>query len=554
MRKINSNDVYTFIFWMLCFSSFSAFSHGIIESPASREAFCGMESKPDEIYRESMTHEKCRPIMTKEDGSMDNSIYNFMAVLTHTTGRSNKSIDQLPTNVCGFNSENWGRGKTPWDKAMDWPTVLINGGTQQFIWNISWGNHFSDTEEFVYWITKADFKFDPTKELTWDDFESTPFCKLSYNDAQANANPNIIPDKTNNRFTTTCNVPLRQNRAVIYAEWGRNKSTYERFHSCIDVEFSNEGDHNPTDIKALIKPLPQEIKGAAKITLDGSASQGNKLSYSWSIDAENVSNYSLSDNQSAKAQLSLPDVGTEQTVTVNLTIKQNDKSDHISVKFMHLPAVNSIWQSIGKTTLSTLEPGDKLQLRLVDDKGKDYYLPAEPILLDDETARQENAVYALAQAINDKNDFSAKIGILSDDNKTIEAVRAVDENRIYIPVKSPINKGYLHLIKGTKPVGSCIVKRKDGSGNYWLGYDIFAEQTPFVLNFEGTGIDLTKISIASGVFPDVQILDKDKLLINKKPNWVSKTTPGFIGFNEANHGSYAAFSNPETAVCETSSN
>ena len=30
-------------------------------------------------------------------------------------------------------------------------------------------------------------------------------------------------------------VPERQGRHVIYAEWGRNHFTFERFHGCVDV-------------------------------------------------------------------------------------------------------------------------------------------------------------------------------------------------------------------------------------------------------------------------------------------------------------------------------
>src|SRR5688572_10323868 len=119
-----TNRYFTLIFLVLfsLFSSATLLAHGVIESPASREQFCGVESKPDEIFKNKMTHEECRPIVTKDDGTMDNSVYNFMAVLTHTIGRSNKPIDQLPTYVCGFASEMWGGVKTPWDRANDWPT------------------------------------------------------------------------------------------------------------------------------------------------------------------------------------------------------------------------------------------------------------------------------------------------------------------------------------------------------------------------------------------------------------------------------------------------
>ncbi|MCE0724156.1 MULTISPECIES: lytic polysaccharide monooxygenase [Legionella] len=527
----------------------SGFAHGVIESPPSREQFCGVESKPDEIYKDKMTHEKCRPIMTKEDGSLDNSVYNFMAVLTHTIGRSNKPMDQLPTHVCGFNSEMWGGGKTPWDNAIDWPTTLIGSGEQKFIWNISWGNHFGDTEEFVYWITKSDFQFDPNKELTWDDFESTPFCKLNYNDQSPNANPNVIPDKVNNRFTTLCNVPVRQNRAVIYGEWGRNKSTYERFHSCMDVVFSTD---NTPSIKAVINPLPTQISGSAELELDGSNSVGTNLSYSWSIDADNLAAYQLTDSQNAKAHLTIANINAQQPVTVNLTIKQGDAVDHSSIEFTHLPAISSSWQLVGKATVATtLKPGDGVQLRLIDNAGKDYFIPTAPIILDENTAKPENWAYTLAQATNAGNNFSAKIGVLAADNKTVEPVRSPLENRIYVPVTSSITNGYIHVISGNNPGQTCTAIRMEGSSTYWLGYDVYTDKAPFVLNFSATGIDLTKIIIAPGVFSNIQVLDKDNLLINIKPDWVSKTVPGYIGFHGPNYGSYDPFNNPTPANCQT---
>jgi chitin-binding protein len=528
---------------------FLVFAHGVIESPPSRQQFCGVESKPDEIYREKMTHEKCRPIMTKSDGSLDNSIYNFMAVLTHTTGRSDKIIEQLPIHVCGFNSENWGGGKTPWDNAIDWPSVFISSGKQNFIWNISWGNHFSDTEEFVYWITKEDYNFDPNKELKWNDFEQAPFCKLYYDDRFPKANPNIIPDKIKNRFTTICNVPKRQNRAVIYGEWGRNKSTYERFHSCIDVQFNN--DSSPVDIKAFIKPLPETITGRIRVELDGSQSIGSNLTYNWSIDADNLTPYQLTDSQSAKAYLSLDNIYAQQNVMVNLTIKQDNAIAHSSIKFTHLPVITAVWQLVGKASIATtLKSGDKIQLRLVDNNGKDYYIPTNPLILDEDTSKPENWAYALAGLINDKNNLMAKMGILSEDNKTIEPIKSADENRIYVPTTSNIKNSYIHIIQANTPSEMCIAKRKDGSGSYWLGYDVFTERAPFILDFSKTGIDLTKIIIAPGVFSDIKILGKYTLLINKKPDWVSKTVPGYLGFHGPNYGSYDPFNNTVTALCE----
>lgn len=530
----------------------SVFAHGVIESPASREQFCGVETKPDEIYKDKMTHEKCRPMMTLADGSMDNSIYNFMAVLTHTVGRSNKAISQLPANVCGFNSESWGGGKTPWDKAIDWPTVLISSGQQKFIWDISWGNHFGDTEEFVYWITKADFKFDPKKELSWNDFETTPFCTLKYNDQTPNANPNVIPDKGKNKFITLCNVPARQNRSVIYGEWGRNQWTYERFHSCIDVVFSN--DTPPVNIAAVIKSLPTQIRGATEIELDGSGSQGANLVYNWSINADDLTPYKLTNSESAKAYLSIANIQAQQPVSVNLTITQGETRAQSSVEFIHLPAaVAASWQLVGNTTVTgSLKAGDKVQLRLIDSAGKDYFLPSEPLVLTNETAKLENLAFTLAQAINTENNFSVKMGVLAADNKTIEPVQSATENRIYVPVNSIINNGYIYIVPATNPIETCTVDRQKDSSSYWMGYNIFTDKAPFVLNFSTTGIDLSKIIISPGVFNSIEVLDNNRLLVNVKPDWVSKKTPGFMGFHPKS-GSYEPLSRPIPASCQSNS-
>lgn len=534
------------------FFSTITFSHGVIESPASREQFCGVESKPDEIFKDKMTHEKCRPIMTKADGTMDNSIYSFMAVLTHGIGRSTIAIDKLPAHVCGFDSETWKGNKTPWDTAMDWPTTLIKNGQQKFVWNISWGNHFGDTEEFVYWITKPDFKFDPNKELSWNDFETTPFCHLKYNDQTPNANPNIVADKANNKFVTTCTVPERNNRSVIYGEWGRTiNSTAERFHSCMDVVFS--GDNNPLpDIKAVINTLPAQITGPTQLQLDASKSVGSNLTYTWSIDAENLTPYQLQNNTSANARLNIANINAQQTVTVNLTVQQGQLSNRVSAQFVHIPAIAATWKTIGRATLdSILKSGDKIQLRLIDNNGKDYFFPAEPFVLTDESANADTWAYSLAQVINSGNQFSAKIGVLSSDNKTVQPIRSATENMIYIPVNSTIVNGYIQ-VQRTVPVQSCLAQRRSGSSPYWMGYDVYAESAPIILDFSPTGIDLTQIMVVpdQSAFSDVKILDKDKLFINSKSSWVNKTTPGFISFYGLNYTPYEPFNSPINAVCQ----
>lgn len=185
--------------------------HGLIESPPSRNQICGVETKPHEvIYGDDGVTPECRPAFESDFTGG----YSFMSVLTHTTGRT----DRTTTHVCGFDSETWNGGKTPWDIAMDWPTTSMEPGPNMFLWNIEWGPHFLDTEEFKYWITTNDFVFDPTKELSWTDFEKVPFCTLYYDDNDRGANPNVIPDIQNTNFRTYCDVPVRTGRHVVVSD------------------------------------------------------------------------------------------------------------------------------------------------------------------------------------------------------------------------------------------------------------------------------------------------------------------------------------------------
>ena len=166
-----------------------------------------------------------------------------MAVVTHTWGR--EKVTPLPKNVCSFDGETWKGAKTPWDAPMAWPTTQVTPGPLAITWDITTGPHFDDTKEFRYWITKPGFVFSPTKELTWDDFESQAFCVLEYDDKKPTANPNITTDKAKSLFKTTCNMPQRDGHHVVYGEWGRTEPTIERFHGCFDAAYGATGIAKP---------------------------------------------------------------------------------------------------------------------------------------------------------------------------------------------------------------------------------------------------------------------------------------------------------------------
>lgn len=239
----------------LCFlgSAMGAFGHGLIQSPPSRMYYCGYETRPDHVTNGTAKTPACSTAFAVNQLAA----YNFMSVVTHSWGRA--KVTPLPKNVCGFDGEYWKGAKTPWDAAMDWPTTRVNPGPLTITWDVSTGPHFDDTKEFTYWITKPDFVFSPTKELTWDDFETQPFCALDYDDKKPTANPNITTDKGKSLFFTKCNVPARNGHHVIYGEWGRTEPTIERFHGCIDIAVGTA----PTAIAPGPKPAPKAPKVGA---------------------------------------------------------------------------------------------------------------------------------------------------------------------------------------------------------------------------------------------------------------------------------------------------
>src|SRR5262245_30408487 len=183
---------------LLALLSTAALPHGLIQDPPSRNWFCGAITKPDQVANGTAQYPVCGQAFTAT-GVDPNAGYSFMSVLTHTTGRSGVGNR---TNVCSFNSETWNGAATPWDQPINWPTTAMSSGSKTFTWNISWGPHFSDTQEFRYWITKSNFVYPTSRPLAFSDFEDAPFCVLNYNDATPNANPDVIPNPGAATFQT----------------------------------------------------------------------------------------------------------------------------------------------------------------------------------------------------------------------------------------------------------------------------------------------------------------------------------------------------------------
>jgi len=422
-------------------------AHGLVEDPPSRNWFCGAVTKPDQTQNGNAQYPECGQAFASDS----NAGYNFMSVLTHDRGRA--SVRPLPENVCGFNSESFGNGKTVWDTAMDWPTTPMSAGRQEFKWNIEWGPHFDDTEEFRYWITKPGFQFSPNRELTWNDFESTEFCALEYNDASPNANRDVIPLKDSAQFRTFCNVPQRQGRHVIYAEWGRNQYTLERFHGCIDVQFdgTTPPPADPLTADISISPAADTFVGAGSIALDASGSVGSNLSYTWSIDAADQSIYSIDNPNQANATLTLEEPSAEQAISISLLISNDSGTATANARITHQPSETNSLTDLGQITAAaqTLEPGSTIRLRAVSNQGVDVFYPFQALDITEQNAAADQWPFALAQAVN-ADTQELLVGVLRDDN-TVAPVQDSTLNRVYAAEGSDIVSAFLIVEQPPEP-------------------------------------------------------------------------------------------------------
>jgi chitin-binding protein len=462
---------------LLALSSTTALSHGLVQDPPSRNWFCGAVTKPDHVANGTAQYPVCGQAFNDPDVTVNDG-YSFMSVLTHTTGRLGVGPR---ANVCGFNSETWNGRATVWDQPIDWPTVPMTSGLKTFTWNISWGPHFSDTSDFRYWITKPDFVWQTGRALTFSDFEEAPFCNLAYDDANPNGNPNVIPNVGSQSFQTRCTVPQRSGRHVIYAEWGRNQWTYERFHGCIDAQFS--GNPPPTvTANIALNPNVTSFTGSGSIQLNGSGSTGSNLSYTWSVDSENPALYSITNPMSANATLNLGVPTASGNVTVNLLVTSGSSSDTETRTIVHQPVVTNQWFDLGALTETsrTLVVGDRVNVRTVNSSGQDAYWPATPITITSANTGATQWPVTLGNAVNALNG-NVRIGVLNTSNNTVTPAANATSNRVYALTSASIASAFLQITPGNVPpaptgltasAGNAQVALSWGSASGATGYNV----------------------------------------------------------------------------------
>jgi chitin-binding protein len=453
----------------------SSFGHGLIEDPPSRNWFCGSITRPDHVPNGVAQFPICGNAFNAP-GLDPAAGYNFMSVLTHTTGRAGIGPR---ANVCGFNSETWNGTATVWDQPIDWPTNNMTAGSRLFTWNISWGPHFSDTVDFKYWITKPDFQYQVGKPLSFADFEEAPFCSLSYNDATPNANPDVIPNPGSAKFQTRCNVPQRSGRHVIYGEWGRNHFTFERFHGCVDAQF--QGGAGPTlDAKIAFSPDAAEFEGTGSITLDGRTSTGSNLSYQWSVDSQNPALYTLTNANQPVATLTLGAPQAAGNVSVALVVSASGVTDSTTRTFIHRPSAGaSQWFDLGPLTSApiTMVVGDRVSVRTVSNSGQDAFWPTTPLVIAAANTAADAWPLALAQAVNTANG-AVRIGTLNAQNQVVPQQSAT-ANRVFALTSANMTSAFLQRVPGAVPVAPTGVAAAAGNAQIQLSWNATAAATGY---------------------------------------------------------------------------
>ena len=433
----------------------SAMGHGLMQDPPSRNWFCGAVTKPHEVSWGDPEYPICGDAFEPfANQSADG--YQFMSVLTHTQGRS--VVSPLPDHVCGFGSETWNGGDTPWDQPIDWPTNVMSSGRQEFTWNITWGPHFSDTEEFKYWITKPDFHYSVGTPLNWSDFETEPFCVLGYDDNNPNANPDVVPDVAGSLIHTFCDVPSRSGRHVIYAEWGRNQWTFERFHGCVDVKFDDGSPPGPV-AKIALNPSVSTFSGSGSLQLSANDSVGENLTYQWSIDSPMPELYSFSSPNSGDTTLVLSDPASAGSVTITLMVSSNGQNDSEMVTFTHVPSGGSAWLDLGQVSPNSqnLNINDEVQVRVNRDTGEIEYYPSTPLKVDESNTSANDWVFDLAESVNSAT-TDLQIGAL-DANDNVEPSGMAADNHLFAGINSGIASAFVEIDEASVGNdGTCAVR------------------------------------------------------------------------------------------------
>jgi predicted carbohydrate-binding protein with CBM5 and CBM33 domain len=188
-------------------------AHGSPTSPGSRTYLCYQDGLLAGGDLKPQNAECAKAVAT--GGTQP--LYDWFAVLrSDGAGRTRGFIPD--GRLCGGGTDKYAPYDTP---AADWPaTRLTSGANWTFHYN-AWAAH---PGQFRLYITKD--SYDPTKALSWDDLEDTPFSTWD----------ETVPNGNGEYFWDVKLPANKTGRHIIYSVWQRSDSQ-ETFYGCSDVVF-----------------------------------------------------------------------------------------------------------------------------------------------------------------------------------------------------------------------------------------------------------------------------------------------------------------------------
>jgi chitin-binding protein len=218
--------------------SSQASGHGAATIPGSRTFLCyedGLTSTGELIPRNGA----CQAAVAQ---SGTTPLYNWFAVANRSGATSGGTVGFIPDGkLCSGNSNYYDFSGFDLVRS-DWPrTHLTSGSTIQIRYN-KWAAH---PGTWRLYVTKP--TWDPTKPLTWDEMQSTPFSTVT--DPPSVGDPGSV----NSYYYWNATLPASYTGyQIIYSVWARSDST-ETFYGCSDVVFDG-GNGEVTGIGATSTP------------------------------------------------------------------------------------------------------------------------------------------------------------------------------------------------------------------------------------------------------------------------------------------------------------
>ena len=201
----------------------------------------------------------------------------------------------------------------------------------------------------------------------------------------------------------------------------------------------------------MLNPNVSTFTGSGSIALNGSSSVGTNLAYSWSVDSENPSLYTITNPMAAQATLNLGPPQASGNVTVNLLVTSGNASDSETRTILHQPAVTNPWFDLGALTVDprTLVVGDRVNVRTVSSTGQDAFWPTTPITITSANTGAAQWPLTLGNAVNALNG-DVRIGVLNAQNQVVPAANATT-NRVFSMTSANIASAFLQIVPGAVP-------------------------------------------------------------------------------------------------------